>query len=150
MEEIFKTIFTACKTISWLKQISADEGQLEAIDQEGNSKPVAMLPCVLIDLQQIQWEAGDLLTQEGQATLITRYAYRKTSDQSNLTSAGLFDASIAALKKRSDIEKVIANAPELAGIHGRICRVSTARERSSDGVIVYRTTWVCSVSESFE
>ena len=148
MEELFKTIFTALKTLSWIKHISADEGQLESVDEMGKLKPVTLLPGVLIDIQSVQWEAGDLLTQEGTATVITRYAFRKTTDQSNLTATAQFNASITALKKRSDVEKVIANAAALAGVHGRVSRISTVRERRDDGIIVYRTTWVCSVSES--
>lgn len=149
MEEIFKSIFTACKTLTWLKQISADEGQLEAVDENDRPKPVALLPCVLIDAQQAQWEAGDLLNQYGDVTIITRYAYRKTTDQSNLTNDTAFAASIASLKKRSDVEKVIAKAAGKAGIHGRILRISSEREKRSDGLIVIRTTWGCSVQESF-
>ena len=148
MEELFKTVFTALKTLSWLKQITSDEGQLEAIDETGNLKPVTLLPAVLIDVQAVQWEAGDLLTQDGTVTLITRFAFRKTSDQSNLTGTALFNASIAALKKRSDVEKVIANAAALAGVHGRVNRITTTREHRNDGIIVYRTTWVSSISES--
>ncbi len=147
MEDIFTTIFTALKTLSWLKQISADEGQLESIDEQGNPKPVAILPCALIDVQSTQWEAGDLLTQDGHAIIVTRFAYRKSTDQSNLTGTAQYTASLTALKKRFDVEKVIANAAGENG-HGRISRISTDRERRSDGIIVYRTTWNCSVSES--
>jgi len=147
MEEIFRTIFTACKTLSWLKQISAEEGQLEAIDQEGQFKPVVLLPCLLIDAQITQWEAGDLNTQSGAATIVTRFAYRKTTDQSNLSGIDLFNASLVALKNRSLIESAIANAPALAGVHGRISRMSTHREKRSDGFIVYQTTWMVSVDE---
>jgi hypothetical protein len=145
MEEIFKTIFTACKPLAWLKQISADEGQLESVDADGNSKPVALLPCLLIDAQQTTWEAGDITDQYGDVTIITRFGYRKTADQSNLTSAAIFEASIANLKKRSLIEKEITKA---VGDHGRLVRLSTEREKRGDGIIVYRTTWSCSVRES--
>jgi len=148
MEEIFRTIFTACKTLSWLKQISAEEGQLEAIDQDGQFKPVALLPCILIDAQAIQWEAGDLNTQSGTATIVTRYAYRKVADQSNLTAMDAFNASLNALKNRSMVESAIANAPELAGVHGRLSRMSTRREKRSDGLIVYQTTWMVPVEET--
>ena len=148
MEEIFRTIFTALKSLTWIKQISAEEGQLENIDQDGQFKPVALLPCVLIDAQSVQWDAGDLITQSGQATIITRFAYRKTTDQSNLTGADLFNASLTALKNRSLIESAIANAPELVGVHGRLERVSTHREKRSDGLIVYQTPWMVSVDET--
>lgn len=147
MEEIFRTIFTACKTITWLKQISADEGQLESIDEEGRIKSIALLPCLLIDVQSTQWEAGDLSMQYGFATIITRFAYRKLTDQSNLTRDDAFDASLASLKRRSEIESAIAaSVPDLH--NGRMSRISTERERRNDGLIVYRTTWGCSVSES--
>jgi len=147
MEEIFRTIFTACKALSWLKQISAEEGQLEAIDQDGQFKPVSLLPCLLIEAQAIQWEAGDLNTQSGTATIVTRFAYRKTTDQSNLTGVDLFNASLVAMKNRSLIESAIANAPELAGDHGRLSRMLTRREKRSDGLIVYQTTWMVPVEE---
>ena len=146
MEEIFKTIFTACKALAWLKQISADEGQLEAVDAEGNSKPVSLLPCLLIEAQQTNWEAGDIADQYGDATIITRFGYRKTADQSNLTSAAIFEASLANLKKRLLIEKAIAQA--ISASHGRITRLSSEREKRGDGIIVYRTRWSCSVRES--
>ncbi|MCX7099941.1 MAG: hypothetical protein NTX38_00205 [Methylobacter sp.] len=145
MEEIFKTIFTACKALSWLKQISADEGQLESIDESGNPKPVALLPCLLIDAQETRWEAGDLINQYGDATIVTRFACRKIADQSNVTKDATFEASIVSLKKRVTVEKAIAQAINVN--HGRLIRLSTDREKRSDGIIVYRTTWGCSVSE---
>ena len=148
MEEIFKTIFTACKALTFLKQISADEGQLEAVDQDNNPKPVALFPCLLIDAQQTQWEAGELTNQYGEATITTRFAYRKIADQSNLTSEAIFAASVAALKRRSDIEKAITKAVGVAGVHGALIRQTTERERRGDGVVVYRTTWGVSVRES--
>jgi len=150
MEEIFKTIFTACKALAFLKQIAADEGQLESIDESGNPKPVALLPCLLIDAQQTRWEAGDLVNQYGEATIVTRFAYRKIADQSNLTKEATFEASVLALKKRSDIEKVIAATIGTTGNHGRLIRLSTEREKRGDGIIVYRTMWGCSVKESLE
>lgn len=147
MEEIFKTIFNAVKALSWLKQVSADEGQLEAVNENGDAEVTALLPCLLIDTNQTSWEAGDLLNQYGSTSIFTRYAYRKTADQSNLTKDTLFAASITSLKKRMDIEKAIAKAVPSAG-HGRFSRVLTEREKRSDGIIVIRTTWSCSVSES--
>jgi len=148
MEEIFKTIFTACKALAFLKQIAADEGQLESVDDSGNPKPVALLPCLLIDAQRTQWEAGDLVNQYGDVSITTRFAYRKIADQSNLTKTAIFEASIVALKKRGDIEKAIAIAIGTTGNHGRLIRLSTEREKRSDGVIVYRTMWGCSVQET--
>jgi len=148
MEEIFNTIFTACKALTWIKQISADEGQLDAVDAEGNAKPVALFPCLLIDAQQTTWEAGEQLNQYGDATIITRFAYRKQSDQSNLTSAKLFTDSLANLKRRIEIEKVITKAERVVGVHGALIRQTTERERRSDGIVVYRTTWGVSVRES--
>lgn len=148
MEEIVKTIFAACKALEFLKQISADEGQLESVDENNNPKPVALLPCLLIDAQQTRWEAGDLVNQYGEATIVTRFAYRKIADQSNLTKDAIFEASIAALKKRSDIERAIANAISTTANQGRLIRLSTEREKRGDGIIVYRTMWGCSVKES--
>lgn len=145
MEEIFKTIFTACKTLSWLKQISADEGQLETIDETGNYKPVALLPCLLIDVQNVQWEAGDLTNQYGTAQVVTRFGYRKAADASNLTKSALFKASLAALNQRIDIEKLVAKA--VPTTHGRLQRMSTERERRNDGLIVVKTTWSCGITE---
>ena len=147
MEEIFRSIFLACREITWLKQISADEGQLESVDEEGRPKPVALLPCMLIDVQRTQWEAGDLTEQYGFATIVTRYAYRKVTDQSNLTRDEAFNASIEALKRRSEIESAIAALPSETS-NGRLSRISTDREHRGDGIIVYRTTWGCSVFES--
>ena len=146
MEDIFKTIFNACKDLTWLKQVSADEGQLEAIDDNGNYKPVALLPCLLIDVQNVQWEAGDLLNQYGTAQVVTRFAYRKTNDQSNLTETALFDASLTIIRQRSEIDKQIANTNPT--LHGKLQRLTTERERRSDGIIVFKTTWVCSVTET--
>ena len=148
MEELFKTVFTAVKALSWIKQVSYDEGQLEAIDENGNFKPVALLPAVLIDVQAVQWEAGDLLTQDGTATLITRFAFRKSTDQSNVTATTQFNAAITALKNRISVERAVANIAQLAGVHGRLQRIATTREHRNDGIIVYRTVWVGSVSES--
>ena len=147
MEEIFRTIFTACKSLTFLKQISAEEGQLEAIDQDGSFKPVALLPCVLIDTQSVQWEAGDLNLQSGTATIVTRYAYRKVNDQSNLTGVDLFNASLIALKNRLLVESTIANTAG-CDVHGRLGRISTHREKRSDGLIVYQTNWMVSVEET--
>lgn len=145
MEEIFKTIFTACKSLAYIKQVSADEGQLETIDETGNYKPVALLPCLLIDVQNVQWEAGDLTTQYGTAAVVTRYAYRKTADQSNLTKSALLESSLASLKQRLLAEKAIAKANPTT--HGKLQRIATERERRNDGLIVVKTTWTCGITE---
>lgn len=147
MEEIFKTVFNAVKALSWLKQVSADEGQLEAVNENGEAAVTTLLPCLLIETSQALWEAGDLLQQYGSVTIYTRFGYRKTAEQSNLTKEDLFNSSIASLKKRTDIEKAIAKSVPAAS-HGRFIRVSTEREKRSDGLIVIRTTYSCSVSES--
>lgn len=147
MEEIFKTIFNAVKALTWIKEVSADEGQLEAINEAGEAQVTALLPCLLIDAQQANWEAGDILNQYGSVVIYTRYAYRRTAAQNNITKDALFAASITSLKKRSDIEKAIAKATPSAD-HGRLSRVSTEREKRSDGIIVMKTTWSCAVSES--
>ena len=148
MEELFKTIFNAVKALTFVKQVAADEGQLELVNDQGELQSTVLFPCVLVDVQSCEWEAGDNLEQYGTAVLYTRYAYRKTADQSNTTSSTLFTAAITALKKRIDVEKAVAKAAASAGNHGKAIRLTTERERRNDGIVVYRTMWGCSVKET--
>ena len=70
MKELFGTVRTALIATGDWKYIDANDGQLESGDD------FALLPCALIDLNEIPWEAGDETYQMGMASFSVEYAFR--------------------------------------------------------------------------
>lgn len=141
MDEVFRTIAEALRALTWLKWIDSDEGQLEDEDL------AVGFPCALIDIQDADWDAGDVETQSGEVNIQVRFAYRKIENQSNTTSGANFDAALARIARQHEIDKAIIG---LTGTnHGTITRINTAREQMMNGLKVFRTTYSCTISEDF-
>lgn len=96
METIFKSVAAKLKTITELKWIDHDFGQLEL------ENPPVNYPCALIDVPDILFSQTTLLEQQGDTTVTVRLAFKvydRTTTEAPTLMQGRAVEHFAVLKK---------------------------------------------------
>lgn len=145
MKQQIQSIFTQLKTISFLKWIDMDLGQLENYDE----RPAVLFPCALVD---ISYPNTSDITEEGRdqecdCVVTVRLGFQPK---------GSTNASAPALQNDlafSILDNVKSVASALQGFYmpdadEPLSRKSQLPERRDDGLKVYQLTFRCSLTET--
>ena len=126
METILQELIARLKaTVTELRYISVDEGQLDNPDENGNY-PIITPGCT-IDIDQVNWTTTLDPVQSGEGTVVVRFAWQSPARMDSNTSA----TSMAAGVSRWALHHKICQALHgYSGISfGRLERIQTTRER---------------------
>ncbi len=139
-EKLVKRYVQKIPEIKW---IDWDSGQLEAFD---TNYPVHF-PCILIDLEQIEWKSVGNDLQVGNVTVNLRIAFKLWTDTNNLTPDNVFAQSMNALKLINKIHKYTQG---FEGEHfNGLDRILTVTEKRSDGLKVVNMKYLTNMRDAW-
>lgn len=134
METIYKEIIDRLKIkVPEFRYISADDGQLDTPDENGNY-PV-FLPAAVIEIENIEWTSTNWPLQSGEGILNIRLAWRNpTRFDSNLTDTQIADA----VSRWAIIKKTAKALHGFSGTNfGKLERTRTEREKREGAIKVF-------------
>ena len=137
MKATLTSIITQLKTITALKWIDEDFGQLEVLEQ----RPAVKFPCALITIDQASEDLGGG-DRDVTNTVTVRLAHDRTADHAQGVASGTALAS--TMKKLDDAEAVrdaLKGYTEVVNHFGPLMYLGFTTERRADGLAVKAFTF---------
>jgi len=143
MKDTFLKITTKLKTITELKWIDADEGQLDYYDN-----PPVTFPCALVDIDMPSCDDINSESQQCKVRITIRLAFLPTG-QSNTAVPVLVQTN--ALKRYETIKKIYQALQGYGDSEmSELSRVSQMNEKRNDDLKVVQQVWETSFEESVD
>ena len=135
MKDLLKAIFTQLNTISSIKWIDEDFGQIDQYE----GKPPVTFPCALVTINQVNDSLGDD-EYDVTSTITIRLAHNRLGDRSGKASEDAVDNTLAKL---NDVEAVTDafEGFEVPEVTGRFYIKGITSEIRSDGISVKAITF---------
>jgi len=131
MKELYRLLITALKTISDIKWIDLESGQLDS------TRPALKYPCVLVKISSVNNDIDESGSQEKNWTVQLRTAFDATNSRtSGDTPENIQDRSLAYIDTSSDIYELF-QGNELGNFYAFEC-IQEGQEDRSDGLVVFK------------